>query len=290
MGNLLDTHVVGAPYQLNGDNRAYARPKAPALVNIEERKPGPIVVRADNVSFFYGTHQALRNIDLTFEKNRVTCLIGPSGCGKSTFLRAINRMNDRIPGARLEGTITVDGEDVHSKKMDLMELRRRVGMVFQKPNPFPATIFENVAMAPRLHYGLKGRDSEELVQESLVRAALWDEVKDNLKKSALALSGGQQQRLCIARALAVQPEIILMDEPCSALDPISTYKVEELIRELAQDYTLIVVTHNMHQAARISNCTAFFMLGKLVEVGPTDEIFQRPQSAETEAYVSGRFG
>lgn len=248
------------------------------------------VASARDVDFYYGSNQALKKVNLDIDKNKVTCFIGPSGCGKSTFLRILNRMNGRIPGSRLTGTVTIDGQDIYSKNVDLMQLRRKVGMVFQKPNPFPASIFENIAMAPRLHYGLKGRELGELVETVLRRAALWDEVRDHLKKSALSLSGGQQQRLCIARTLAVQPEIVLMDEPCSALDPISTYSIEELIRELAQEYTLVVVTHNMHQAARISDYTAFFMLGELVEFGQTEQIFQRPTCPETENYVSGRFG
>ncbi len=221
----------------------------------------------------------------------MTCLIGPSGCGKSTFLRVLNRMNDRIHGSRQTGKVIVDGQNIYARGTDLMQLRRKVGMVFQKPNPFPASIFENVAMAPRIHYGLNSSQLEEVVVTALQKAALWDEVKDDYrKKSGMSLSGGQQQRLCIARTLAINPEIILMDEPCSALDPISTYKIEELIKALAGDYTLIVVTHNMHQAGRISSQTAFFNMGELVEHGSTEDIFQRPRQRETEDYVSGRFG
>ncbi|MDW8107087.1 MAG: phosphate ABC transporter ATP-binding protein, partial [Armatimonadota bacterium] len=218
-------------------------------------------------------------------------LIGPSGCGKSTLLRALNRMNDRIPDAITQGKVFVNGVNIYDRGVNLTRLRREVGMVFQKPNPFPMTIFENVALGPRLHYGLRGRALEEVVEDALRKAALWDEVKDDLKKkSGLALSGGQQQRLCIARMLAVQPRILLMDEPCSALDPISTQKIEELIVELGKQYTVIVVTHNLQQAARISQYTGFLMYGELVEWGETQQLFERPQRQETEDYIRGRFG
>lgn len=247
-------------------------------------------VSAEAFSFWYGKNQALCDVSISIPSYRITSLIGPSGCGKTTFLRSINRMNDRIPGCRVRGKMFVDDLDVYGKKVDLMSLRRKVGMVFQKPNPFPSSIYENVAMAPRIHYGLSKSELNDLVEESLTKAALWDEVKDSLRKNALELSGGQQQRLCIARTLAVMPQIILMDEPTSALDPISSYRVEELIMSLSKEFTLIVVTHNMHQAARISDFTAFFMLGNLVEFGSTEQVFQRPSEKSTEDYVSGRFG
>ncbi|HIQ01573.1 MAG TPA: phosphate ABC transporter ATP-binding protein [Anaerolineales bacterium] len=247
-----------------------------------------------NYSLYYGDFQALRNINLKIYANRITAIIGPSGCGKSTLLRSFNRMNDLIPGVRVEGQVLLDGRDIFDGA-DVVELRRRVGMVFQKPNPFPKTIFDNVAYGPRAH-GIKDRAQlTEIVERSLRAAALWDEVKDDLRKSALALSGGQQQRLCIARALAVEPEAILMDEPCSALDPIATLRIEELMRELARQYTIVIVTHNMQQAARVSDYTAFLMMGEdrageLVEYGPTKEIFTNPRDKRTEDYITGRFG
>jgi len=241
-------------------------------------------------NFFYGAAQVLYEVDLELPEKQVTALIGPSGCGKSTFLRSINRMNDTIPGARAEGTIAIDGRDLYAPGVDVVALRRRVGMVFQKSNPFPKTIFENVAYGLRIG-GIKDkRVLDEVVEQSLRRAALWDEAKDRLGASALALSGGQQQRLCIARALAVGPEILLMDEPASALDPIATQKIEELIYELKDNFTIVIVTHNMQQAARVSNRTAFFMLGKLVEVGDTNSIFMTPKEKLTEDYITGRFG
>ncbi|HXI11527.1 MAG TPA: phosphate ABC transporter ATP-binding protein PstB [Thermoanaerobaculia bacterium] len=241
-------------------------------------------------NFFYGSAQVLYEVDLELPEKQVTALIGPSGCGKSTFLRSINRMNDTIPGARAEGTISIDGRDLYAPDVDVVALRRRVGMVFQKSNPFPKTIFENVAYGLRIG-GIKDkRVLDEIVEQSLRRAALWDEAKDRLGASALALSGGQQQRLCIARALAVGPEILLMDEPASALDPIATQKIEELIYELKDNFTIVIVTHNMQQAARVSNRTAFFMLGKLVEVGDTNAIFMTPKEKLTEDYITGRFG
>jgi phosphate transport system ATP-binding protein len=250
-----------------------------------------VTVEATDFSFWYGANQALKHIDLKVPSRKVTALIGPSGCGKSTFLRSINRMNDLITGTRHEGDIQLDGESVFRPDQDVVRLRRRVGMVFQKSNPFPKSIFENVAYGPRVNRLVNGRrELEDLVEHSLKRAALWDEVKDRLEKSALGLSGGQQQRLCIARALAVEPEVVLMDEPASALDPIATQKIEELIYELKSDYTIVIVTHNMQQAARVSDRTAFFYLGELIEVGNTDVIFTNPKKEQTEAYITGRFG
>lgn len=251
----------------------------------------PVVIDVNRLNVFYGEKQALKGISAHIHEKRVTTLIGPSGCGKSTFLRTLNRMNDRIPGIKVEGEIKIHGEDPYSRQTDLLGLRRKVGMVFQKPNPFPMTIFENVALGPKMHYGIKGKQLEEAVERALHEAALWDEVKDDYKKkNGLNLSGGQQQRLCIARMLAVKPEIILMDEPCSALDPISTAKVEELITILAADHTLLVVTHNLQQAERISDYTAFFMFGELVEHGHSKTIFSEPSHQSTQDYVSGRFG
>lgn len=252
-----------------------------------------IKLEVRDYSLFYGTFKALDNIDITIPRNHITAIIGPSGCGKSTFLRTFNRMNDLIPGVRVEGQVLMDGEDIFS--MDVVDLRRRVGMVFQRPNPFPKSIYDNVAYGPRAHGIRDRRRLDEIVEKSLRDAALWDEVKDDLGKSALALSGGQQQRLCIARALAVQPEVILMDEPASALDPIATLRIEELIQTLKQHYTIVIVTHNMQQAARASDYTAFFMMdesraGVLVEYGPTRQIFTTPKNKSTEEYITGRFG
>ncbi len=246
---------------------------------------------ANNVSVFYGAKQAVRDVSIAMSMDEVTAFIGPSGCGKSTFLRTLNRMNDTIPSARVEGEILLDGEDVYAPAMDVVQLRARVGMVFQKPNPFPKSIFENVAYGPRIH-GLAGSkaDLSGIVERSLRRAGLWDEVKDRLDDSGTALSGGQQQRLCIARAIAVDPEVILMDEPCSALDPIATAKIEELIAELRGRYAIVIVTHNMQQAARVSQRTAFFHLGELVEYGLTDEIFTAPRQPRTKDYITGRYG
>ena len=250
----------------------------------------PIKMSANHLSFFYGDFEALSDITLDFEQNQVTALIGPSGCGKSTFLRCLNRMNDLIPGIRVEGDITLDGQPVYGPRVDVVNLRRMVGMVFQKPNPFPKTIFENIAYGLRIN-GVKDKSLiANKVEESLKQAALWDEVKDRLSTSALGLSGGQQQRLCIARALAVEPEVLLMDEPASALDPIATQKIEELIHLLKASYTIIIVTHNMQQAARVSDTTAFFYIGKLIETGETDVIFTRPEKKQTEDYITGRFG
>jgi len=249
-----------------------------------------IKMASRKLNFFYGGFQALSDISIDMAQNRVMALIGPSGCGKSTFLRCLNRMNDLIPIARVEGEILLDGMNIYEPKVDVVSLRRRVGMVFQKPNPFPKTIFENVAYGLRVN-GVKDRDYiAERVEASLIQAALWEEVKDRLHQSALGLSGGQQQRLCIARALAVEPEVLLMDEPASALDPIATQKIEELIHELKKNYTIVIVTHNMQQAARVSDFTAFFYIGKLVEVDQTETIFTRPKFKQTEDYITGRFG
>ncbi len=243
-----------------------------------------------NLDFYYGDFQALHGVTLDFPENHVTALIGPSGCGKSTFLRCLNRMNDLIHISRVDGEVFLEGENIYAASVDVVGLRSRIGMVFQKPNPFPKTIFENIAYGLRVN-GVKNKAFiSERVEKSLKRAAIWDEVKDRLHDSALGLSGGQQQRLCIARALAVEPEVLLMDEPCSALDPIATQKIEELIHELKRNYTIIIVTHNMQQAARVSDTTAYFYLGELIETGDTDTLFTRPQKKETEDYITGRFG
>jgi phosphate transport system ATP-binding protein len=243
-----------------------------------------------NLNFYYGPVQALFNLNLKIPEQQVTALIGPSGCGKSTFLRTLNRMNDIISGTKVEGQVLIDGEDIYHDSTDVVSLRKKVGMIFQKSNPFPKSIFDNVAYGPRVH-GIKDkRKLTEIVEKSLIRSALWDEVKDRLNKNALGLSGGQQQRLCIARALAVDPVILLMDEPASALDPKSTARIEDLISELRKDYTIVIVTHNMQQAARISDFTAFFYEGSLIEFGITEEIFTRPKIKQTEDYITGRFG
>ncbi|MDX2115905.1 MAG: phosphate ABC transporter ATP-binding protein PstB [Planctomycetota bacterium] len=255
-----------------------------------EAAPTRTAITVRGFSSWYGSFQALKSISLEIPANRVTALIGPSGCGKSTFLRWVNRMNDLIPGARAEGVLELHGMSLVARETDVVDLRRRVGMVFQKPNPFPKSIYDNVAFGPRLHRKLSRRQTDQLVEWSLTHAALWDEVKDRLHQSALGLSGGQQQRLCIARAIAVGPEVLLMDEPCSALDPQATLRIEELIRQLRSEYTIIIVTHNMQQAARISDRTAFFYEGNLVESGRTLDIFTKPASVRTEEYVTGRFG
>ncbi len=250
----------------------------------------PPMVEVERVSLFYGAKQALFDIDLTVRKNTVMALIGPSGCGKSTLLRCINRMNDLIDGVRIDGRVRVGGHDVYAPGTDVISLRKRMGMVFQKSNPFPKSIYENVAYGLRVQ-GVRDRKVlDEAVERSLISAGLWDEVKDRIQDSGLGLSGGQQQRLCIARALAVRPEVLLMDEPCSALDPLATSRIEELIFELKRDYTIVIVTHNMQQAARVSDYTAFFWLGKLVEVGLTEKLFTNPRERITEDYISGRFG
>jgi len=248
-------------------------------------------MQARDISVFYGEKQALKDVSIEIHDDRVTAFIGPSGCGKSTFLRCLNRMNDTIPSARVTGLIELDGQNINSAAMDVVQLRARVGMVFQKPNPFPKSIYENVAYGPRIH-GLTASRTEldETVEKSLKRAGLWDEVKDRLNESGTALSGGQQQRLCIARAIAVDPEVILMDEPCSALDPIATARIEELIHELRGRYAIAIVTHNMQQAARVSQRTAFFHLGELVEYGKTSEMFTNPREQRTQDYITGRYG
>jgi len=249
-----------------------------------------IKIRAKDLNLHYGQKQALRDIDLDIERNRVTALIGPSGCGKSTFLRCLNRMNDLIESASIKGRVEVDGMDIYGSDIDPVLLRRKVGMIFQKSNPFPKSIYENIAYGPRIH-GIKDKRAlDEIVERSLRGAALWDEVKDELTKSGMALSGGQQQRLCIARAIAVDPEVLLMDEPASALDPIATAKIEELIWQLKETYTIVIVTHSMHQASRVSDTTAFFYMGEMVEMGPTQKIFTSPSQKRTEDYITGRFG
>jgi phosphate transport system ATP-binding protein len=249
-----------------------------------------IKIDVKNLNFYYGPVQSLFDLNLEIPEREVTALIGPSGCGKSTFLRTLNRMNDIIEGTRLEGTILIDGANIYNSSTDVVTLRKKVGMIFQKSNPFPKSIFDNIAFGPRIHGVKEKKKLFEIVERSLVNAALWDEVKDRLDKNAMGLSGGQQQRLCIARALAVEPEIILMDEPASALDPKSTTKIEDLIAQLKKDYTIIIVTHNMQQASRVSDRTAFFFLGRLIEFGDTTEIFTNPKLKQTEDYISGRFG
>ncbi|WP_379134340.1 phosphate ABC transporter ATP-binding protein PstB [Paenibacillus sp. sgz500958] len=246
--------------------------------------------QTEDLSIYYGTYEAVKGISLPFPENTVTALIGPSGCGKSTFLRSLNRMNDEISGSTTKGSIWIDGVDINAQGTDVIKLRQKIGMVWQKPNPFYKSIYDNIAFGPKYH-GIKGKKAlDEIVESSLRRAALWDEVKDRLKDSALALSGGQQQRLCIARALSVNPQILLLDEPASALDPVSTGKIEELIKELKEDLRIVIVTHNMQQAARISDFTAYFYLGSLVEYGPTDKLFTNPENQMTQEYIMGRFG
>ncbi len=262
-----------------------AGPQSPVLAPADRTK---IAVRGLN--FYYGGVQALFDNNLDICQREVTALIGPSGCGKSTFLRTLNRMNDEIPDTRLTGQVLLDGQDIYAPMADKVLLRRRVGMVFQKPNPFPKSVFENVVYGPRVHGENRRSRLEEIAEASLRRAALWEEVKDSLHKSAFELSGGQQQRLCIARVLAVEPEVLLMDEPCSALDPVSTFRIEELMRELANEITIVIVTHNMQQAARVSDTTGFFLKGELIEVGPTEVLFSRPRDKRTEDYIQGRFG
>ena len=247
-------------------------------------------ITAKNLCLWYGNAQALKNINIQIPENNITALIGPSGCGKSTFLKTLNRMNDLVPGVRITGEVRYQGTDIFAPGLDVNALRREIGMVFQKPNPFPMSIYDNIAYGPRTH-GIKNRAKlDDIVERSLRGAAIWDEVKDRLKKNALGLSGGQQQRLCIARALAVEPKVLLMDEPTSALDPISTSKIEELAMGLKEQYTIIIVTHNMQQAARISDYTAFFLLGELIEYGETEKLFSRPENQRTEDYITGRFG
>ena len=262
----------------------------PAAAEVPEAAPAPAKMAVEHLNLFYGDFQGLRDINLTFPENQVTALIGPSGCGKSTLLKTLNRMNDLIPDTRLTGEIRIDGQDIYGKGVQVDELRKNVGMVFQRPNPFPKSIFENVAYGLRVNGITDNAFIRQRVEETLKGAALWDEVKDKLKVSAYALSGGQQQRLCIARAMAVSPSVLLMDEPASALDPISTAKVEELIHELKKQYTIVIVTHNMQQAARVSDNTAFFYMGEMVEFGDTRKIFTNPDKVETQNYITGRFG
>ena len=262
----------------------------------EERTSDP-VFRVKDLSFYYGANQALRDVSIDIGGHEITAFIGPSGCGKTTFIRCLNRMNDLIPGARLEGEIDFEGRSLYGSDVKAIDIRRRIGMVFQKPNPFPKSIYDNIALTPRRN-GVKKSQLDQLVEESLRRASLWDEVKDKLAQSAFSLSGGQQQRLCIARAIAVRPDVILMDEPCSALDPVATFRIEELMAELKSDYTIVIVTHNMQQAARVSDKTAFFTVdvsdqgrvGVLVEIGETSSIFTSPEDQRTEDYITGRFG
>lgn len=248
-----------------------------------------VQIKVDNLNLWYGEKQALKNISMQIPKNSVTALIGPSGCGKSTFLRCLNRMNDLVKNCRIEGKISIEGKDIYGPDVDVVDLRKKVGMVFQKPNPFPMSIFDNVAYGPRIH-GADRKDLDGIVEQALRSAAIWEETSDRLKSPALSLSGGQQQRLCIARTLAVKPRTILFDEPTSALDPISTARIEDLIMDLKKDYTIVIVTHNMQQAARISDYTGFFLMGKLIEFGQTRQIFQNPQEQSTEDYITGRFG
>ena len=247
-------------------------------------------IKIENLDLFYGNFHALKKINLNIEPNEITAFIGPSGCGKSTLLKSLNRMNDMIEDCRITGKITLDGENIFDSHMDVNLLRKKVGMVFQKPNPFPMSIYDNIAYGPRTHGIKRKSELDEIVEQSLKNAAIWDELKDNLKKSALALSGGQQQRLCIARALAVAPDVLLMDEPTSALDPISTSKIEDCVMELKEKYTIIIVTHNMQQAVRISDKTVFFLLGEIIEAGNTEQIFSMPKNKKTEDYITGRFG
>ncbi|MFW5999775.1 MAG: phosphate ABC transporter ATP-binding protein PstB [Halanaerobiaceae bacterium] len=249
-----------------------------------------VIIEVRDLDCYYGDFQALKDINMEIYGNEVTALIGPSGCGKSTFLRCLNRMNDAVEGARIDGTVLLEEKDIYGGRVDVVKLRKKVGMVFQQPNPFAKSIYDNIAYGPRIH-GLKdSSELDRLVENSLRRAALWDEVKDKLNSSALELSGGQQQRLCIARALAVKPEVLLMDEPASALDPVATAKIEELIEELVEDFTIVIVTHNMQQAARVSDRTAFFLLGEVIEFAETEKIFENPEEQKTEDYITGRFG
>lgn len=248
------------------------------------------IISVKDICLWYGDHQALKNVNIEIPEKSITAFIGPSGCGKSTFLKTLNRMNDLIPGVKITGDIRYEGTDIFSREVDVNNLRKEIGMVFQKPNPFPMSIYDNIAYGPRTHGITNKVELDEIVERALQNAAIWDEVKDRLKKNALGMSGGQQQRLCIARALAVQPKILLMDEPTSALDPISTSRIEELVMELKEKYTIVMVTHNMQQAVRVSDYTAFFLLGELVEFGKTDDIFFQPKDQRTEDYITGRFG
>jgi phosphate transport system ATP-binding protein len=283
--------VVNGNDRLSDVDLMTAAPTIKAFHPASPAEVGPTKIVAKDVNVFYGEKQALQDVSIDIPDRAVTAFIGPSGCGKSTFLRCLNRMNDTIPSARVSGGITIDGTDIYAKGLDVIQLRARVGMVFQKPNPFAKTIYENVAYGPRIH-GLASsrRELDQIVEDSLTKASLWDEVKDRLHQPGNGLSGGQQQRLCIARAIAVSPEIVLMDEPCSALDPIATAKIEELIDELRRNFAIVIVTHSMQQAARVSQRTAFFHLGSLVEEGGTAEIFNSPRDPRTNAYITGRFG
>jgi len=281
MSSTISKVVESAPTPADTPMPSVDQPQSPS--------PEPIIA-VDHLNFYYGAYHALNDINMRIIPREITALIGPSGCGKSTFLRTLNRMNDLIDGARVQGQITLDGEDINHPAVDVVLLRKKVGMVFQKPNPFPMSIFDNIAYGPRIHGTTNAKKLNEIVEETLRGAALWDEVKDNLKKSAFSLSGGQQQRLCIARVLAVRPEVILMDEPCSALDPNSTFRIEQLMEDLRKEYTIVIVTHNMQQAARTSQHTGFFLRGVLNEFGETSNIFTNPVNKETEDYVSGRFG
>jgi phosphate transport system ATP-binding protein len=271
-----------------GSQNEAARPEAAPKPAPVGRQRGKFTIR--DLGLFYGSARALQSVNVVLPERQITALIGPSGCGKSTFLRCLNRMNDVVEGAKVEGTVEMDGVDIYDRKVDVVELRKRVGMVFQQPNPFPMSIFDNIAYGPRLHGVRHYGDLAEIVEGTLKSAALWDEVKDKLRASAFSLSGGQQQRLCIARVMAVMPEVILMDEPCSALDPGATYRIEELMLSLRQQYTLVIVTHNMYQAARVSQKTGFFLLGELVEFDDTVKIFEAPADSRTEDYIRGRFG
>jgi len=250
----------------------------------------PIILQTNRLKLYYGAFEALKGIDMQIPEKQITAFIGPSGCGKSTFLKTLNRMNDLVPGVRIEGEVLYNGRDIFSKEVDVTWLRKKIGMVFQKPNPFPMSIYDNIAYGPRLHGTHSKAELNDLVEKSLRGAALWDEVKDRLKKSALGLSGGQQQRLCIARVLAVEPEVLLMDEPTSALDPISTQRIEDLMVDLKKQYSIVIVTHNMQQAARISDKCAFFLVGDLIEFGETEQVFSMPKDKRTEDYITGRFG
>ncbi|MGC9318472.1 MAG: phosphate ABC transporter ATP-binding protein PstB [Armatimonadota bacterium] len=276
-----------APEQREGFLAGVSRaPEGPR----EARGDHSVKIKTRDLNIYYNDFQAIKSVDIEIRNNEITALIGPSGCGKSTFLRALNRMNDEIPEARTQGEVLLDGRNIYSADTDLVQLRRRVGQVFQQPNPFPMSIYDNVVYGPRLQHRLSRSEADEIVERSLTGAALWDEVKDDLRRSALDLSGGQQQRLCIARCLAVEPEVLLMDEPCSALDPTATFRIEELMLELKGQYTIVIVTHNMYQASRVSDRTGFFLLGELVEFGKTTRIFEDPQDERTDAYVRGRFG
>ncbi len=274
----------------NKADTTISEPETPMAVPTSGQLDGSIKVRTIRINVYYGDTHAIRDVTLDIPDRQVTALMGPSGCGKSTFIRALNRLHDVTRGARVTGTVLLDGEDLYAPDTDVVKVRQRIGMVFQRPNPFPQSIFENVAYGLRIKGGLSRRELRERIEQSLRAAALWDEVKDRLNHSALSLSGGQQQRLCIARALAVEPEVLLMDEPCSALDPIATLKIEELIEQLKQQYTIAIVTHNLQQAARVSQYTGFFLTGNLIEFGHTDQIFSRPRNKRTEDFITGRFG